>query len=172
MVRTKARLIGGSSIASQCTQQENRHLNNAFSVLVKWNALQGCHKCSALLVAREQTTSTREGEQHASCRALIAIAPPWFCDKVGAGDVCRGHLIFIHVQAWVCNEKTKIKLPLIVTLCCFFCKRSMQTLFLKRQRRPVAYLWHISIDQRTEGTSQRRRFSCLVNWGCDGRAAN
>jgi hypothetical protein len=82
VVRTKARLIGGSSIASQCTQQENRHLNNAFSVLVKWNALLGCHKCSASLVEREQTTSTREGEQHAACRARSAIVPPWFCDKV------------------------------------------------------------------------------------------
>ena len=26
-----------------------------------------------------------------------AIAPPWFCDKLGAGDGCRGHLIYHNV---------------------------------------------------------------------------
>jgi hypothetical protein len=27
-------------------------------------------------------------------RARSAIAPPWFCDELGAGDGCRGHHFF------------------------------------------------------------------------------
>ena len=51
VVRTQARLIGGSSIASQCAQKEKLRLCNAFIALV---ALQGCHKCSAPLALGER----------------------------------------------------------------------------------------------------------------------
>ena len=32
--------------------------------------------------------------EHAAGGAQSAMAPPWFCDKLGARDRCRGHLLF------------------------------------------------------------------------------
>jgi len=31
---------------------------------------------------------------HAAGGAQSAMAPPWFCDELGAGDRCRGNLLF------------------------------------------------------------------------------
>ena len=49
----------------------------------------------------------------------------------------------------MCNEKSKFKLLLIVTLCCSFYVSSIRTQFLKRQRGPVVYFWRIQIDECT-----------------------
>ncbi len=49
----------------------------------------------------------------------------------------------------MCNEKSKFKLLLIVTLCCSFYVSSIRTQFLKRQRGPVAYFWRIPINKHT-----------------------
>ncbi len=50
----------------------------------------------------------------------------------------------------MCNEKSKFKLLLNVTLCCSFYESSIRTQFLKRQRGPVAYFWRsIPINKRT-----------------------
>ncbi len=48
------------------------------------------------------------------------------------------------------NEKTKIKIPLIITLSCSFYESSMQIQILKRQRRPVAYFRRIPIGECTD----------------------
>jgi hypothetical protein len=31
---------------------------------------------------------------HAAGGSQSAMAPPWFCDELGAGDRCRGHLVY------------------------------------------------------------------------------
>jgi hypothetical protein len=35
-----------------------------------------------------------DGREHVAGRARSAVAPPLICEKLGAGDVCRGHLLF------------------------------------------------------------------------------
>ena len=48
-------------------------------------------KTRKLLLSRDQIAG--EGG-HAAGRAQSAMALPWFCDELGAGDRCRGHLLY------------------------------------------------------------------------------
>jgi hypothetical protein len=46
----------------------------------------------------------RRGGGHTDGGAQSAIAPPWFCDKSGAGDGCRGHLFFYSSIGMLCKN--------------------------------------------------------------------
>ena len=63
--------------------------------------------------------------------------------QIGGWGWLWGHLLF-----YPCNEKSKIKLPLIVTLCYSFNESSDQTQFLKRQKGAYCVIFPAHLNQQ------------------------
>ena len=82
---------------------------------------------------------------HATSRTWSAIVPTWFCGKLRAGDGCRGHLLFY---------PSKIKLPLIVTLCCLFFESYANMISEKANGGCDRFLAHFSQPMRTDNITQ------------------
>jgi hypothetical protein len=61
---------------------------------------RGTTKTQKSLLSRDQIAG--EGG-HAAGGAQSAMAPPWFCDELGAGDRCRGNLLF-YPNVLLCPE--------------------------------------------------------------------
>ncbi len=43
---------------------------------------------------REAAKGQEAEVEQAAGGAQSAMVPPWFCDELGAGDRCRGHLLY------------------------------------------------------------------------------